>query len=68
MNEKRKNIPEGEIKDEELDAVTGGIKVHFEKADLTWGELKCTFCNNKVTPIQCSGGRLKCPKCGSPLN
>ena len=48
------------IPDEELDAVSGGKKVQFQKVDLT---MECPHCHHWVTPVDLSGGRRECPDC-----
>ena len=65
MIENKKN---NEIPDEQLDDVTGGKKIQFEKVILTWDPIECPACHHKVTPIDRGDGHLECPDCHGPLN
>lgn len=49
-----------ELSDDELDTVTGGKKVQFEKVDLT---CECPGCHTWVALRQRGDGSFECPLC-----
>ena len=59
MEEKKKILPNDEVKDEELDAVAGGIKARV----FLPGQKYCDDCHVMVEPVK---GHY-CPKCGKRL-